>query len=282
MPLDLAALLSEGRWLLEQAEIETAALDARLLLQHAARVAHEELIAEPHRLISGKAGLSYRSMIARRCAHEPVSQIIGRREFYGRDFKITPAVLDPRPDTETLVEAALSFLPQDRPSTVLDLGTGSGAIIVSLLVERSLAEGAASDLSPAALAVARANAHRHGVAPRLTLIETSWWRGISGSFDLIVSNPPYIPHGAIADLETEVRNFDPATALDGGPDGLEAYRRITGGALAHLRHGGSILVEFGDGQSNAVTSIFQERGFSIANQRTDLGGRTRCLGFALR
>src|SRR5262245_50880136 len=148
MPPDTAAfLLREGRWILERAGIETAALDARLLLQQAATLSHEDLIVEPSRLLSDEHGQAFRSMITRRSTREPVSRIVGSREFYGRSFRITPAVLDPRPDTETLVDAALSMLAVDEPSLILDLGTGSGAIIVTLLAERPMAKGVATDLS---------------------------------------------------------------------------------------------------------------------------------------
>src|SRR5207237_481543 len=183
-PESAAALISEGRWLLDQAQIETAALDSRVLLQYAMGITHEELIAVPQRLASDDTARAFRSMVARRSEHEPVSRIIGEREFYGRAFRVTPAVLDPRPDTETLVEAALSLLPSHEPRSIMDLGTGSGAIIVTLLLERPLVHGTGTDLSPAALEVARANARRYGVLSRLTPIETSWWQGISGYFDL--------------------------------------------------------------------------------------------------
>jgi release factor glutamine methyltransferase len=283
MPSDTAAaLVGEGRSILEQALIETAALDARLLLQHAVGLTHEDLIAEPNRLVSDKAAQAYRSMIGRRGAHEPVSRIVGSREFYGRSFRVTSAVLDPRADTETLVEAALSILPQGEPCTVLDLGTGSGAIIVTLLAERPLARGVATDLSSSAVEVASGNALRHGVGARLTLVETSWWQELNGDFDLIVSNPPYIPNGAIARLPKEVRDFDPTTALDGGPDGYEAYRRIAAGARPHLASGGRILVEIGEGQINDVQAIFERHGLAPIGQWADLASRIRCLGFSCR
>jgi release factor glutamine methyltransferase len=280
MPPERAAhLLREGRRLLEQAHIGSAALDARLLLQEASSLSHEDLIGDPERLLEERAAAGYRAMIARRITREPVSRILGRREFYGRVFTVTSAVLDPRSDTETLVEAALSILPVDQPREILDLGTGSGAIIVTLLAERPKAQGVASDLSPAALEVARSNAIHHGVEQRLRFVEASWFQGVPGSFDLIVSNPPYIPHGAIGELEPEVREFDPKGALDGGPDGCEAYRRIAVGVTSHLAPNGRILVEIGGGQVDAVAAIFYDHGFAAGGQWNDLGGRIRCLGF---
>ena len=188
-------------------------------------------------------------------------------------------MLDPRPDTETLIEAALAILPAGIAPTILDLGTGSGAIIVTLLAERPQARGTATDLSPTALEAAKANAARHGVGSRLELIESDWWQGVSGRFDVIVSNPPYIPKAAIAGLAPEVRDFEPWAALDGGPDGYEAYRRIADGALAHLSPKGRVLVEIGDKQEHDVTAIFEENGLVPSRQWRDLGGRIRCLGF---
>ena len=183
-PETLGAALRDGRRRLEEAGIELASLDARLLLQHAADVSHEELIADSSRLANPEAMAAYRSMLQRRSTREPVSRITGQREFYGRPFAVTPAVLDPRPDTETLIEAALAILPAGIALTILDLGTGSGAIIVTLLAERPQARGTATDLSPAALEAAKANAARHGVGSRLELIESDWWQGVSGRFDV--------------------------------------------------------------------------------------------------
>jgi release factor glutamine methyltransferase len=274
--------LREGRARLEEAGIDTAVLDARLLLQEATGLTHEELIAEPGRPVNDRVLTAYRAMIARRVGHEPVSRITGTREFYGRAFAVMPAVLDPRPETETLVEAALAVLPRDRPASVLDLGTGSGAIIVTLLAERPLARGTATDVSAEALATTRRNAIGHGVEPRLTLIAADWWQGVAGQFDLIVSNPPYIPSRALAGLQPEVRDFDPRTALDGGAEGYDAYRLIAAGSAAHLAAGGCILLEIGDGQANDVTEIFCNHGLAATGRWADLAGRARCLGFACR
>jgi len=281
-PDTVTSAWQEGRRHLERANVSSAALDARLLLQHAAGLAPEDVIAEPVRLLGPRALAAYRSLIDRRNRHEPVSRIIGTREFYGRLFAITPAVLDPRPDTETLVEAALTNLPLSEPKQVLDLGTGSGAIIVTLLAERPLSRGVATDRSAPAIAVARGNAVRHDVASRMTLIEASWWQNVAGEFDVIVSNPPYIPHAAIADLPEEVRNFDPPDALDGGLDGCEAYRRIAAGARQHLAAEGRLLIEIGHGQTAVVRGIFEDVGLAATGQWADLGGRTRCLGFGRR
>ena len=278
MPPDTAReLIAEARRGLEAAGIDTAALDARLLLQHAAGLAHEEIVADPGREIGDGEAKRFRQWVARRMAREPVARILGEREFHGRGFEVTPAVLDPRPDTETLVDAALALRPA--PRRLLDLGTGSGAIVVTLLVEWPEATGIATDLSAAALAVAARNAQRHGVNGRVDFIHGNWFEDIAGRFDLIVSNPPYIPLGEIAGLAADVRDFDPPQALDGGPDGLEAYRHIATGAGSHLESHGAVLVEIGAGQGEAVEAIFRAAGLICRDRALDLGGHLRCLGF---
>jgi release factor glutamine methyltransferase len=278
-PESVEALLREGRRRLEEAGIDTAALDARLLLQHASGLSHEELIAAPWREPTKSAVADYRLALARRLAEEPVSRIAGVREFYGREFLVSPTVLDPRPDTETLVEAALSLLPAARKASILDLGTGSGAIIVSLLAERPLARGTATDISRAAIEIAAANARKHGVEERLTLLESDWWMSVAGRFDLVVSNPPYIPSGEIAALSRPVRDYDPRDALDGGADGCEAYRDIASGSASHLAPDGKLMVEIGAGQGENVMETFNRNGLVLHGEWCDLAGRTRALGF---
>ena len=273
------ALLDAARRLLASAGIATAALDARLLLQAAAQLRHEQLIADPARPVAAEAVAAFRQMVARRTAREPVSRILGAREFYGRVFAVTSAVLDPRPDTETLIDEALRHM---KPGArILDIGTGSGAIIVTLLAECPQTTGVATDVSAAALAVARGNAESLGVAARLEFLQTGWCEGVAGVFDLIVSNPPYIAPGEIARLEAEVRDFDPWLALDGGADGLDAYRAIAAEAGSHLAAGGHLLVEIGAGQETPVEAIFAAGGLARLAARADLGGHVRCLVFAL-
>jgi release factor glutamine methyltransferase len=275
MPLEtLASLRKWGAGTLRAADIGTPDLDARLLLQHAAGLAHEDLAADPGRAIEGEM---FRILINRRLAHEPVSRILGAREFYGREFIVTAATLDPRPDTETLIAEALS---QDA-ATVLDLGTGTGAIAVTLLAERPSLAGTATDISAEALKTARLNAARHGAGGRLSFVHCNWFDGVGGRFDLVVSNPPYIPLGDIASLEPDVKHFDPHRALDGGPDGLEAYRRIASGAAAHLAPDGRIVLEIGAGQEAPVVRIFETAGFSHVRSARDLGGHPRALTFHL-
>ncbi len=278
MPPETArTLIGEARRAFEEVGIETAALDARLLLQHAAQLDHEELAADPDRMINGAEARRFRELMARRAAREPVSRILGEREFHGRSFEVTPAVLDPRPDTETLIDAALPRRPE--PRRLLDLGTGSGVIIVTLLAEWPEATGVATDLSAAALEVAERNAARHKVNGRVRFVHGNWFEGVDGRFDLILSNPPYIPLGEIARLAADVRCFDPLRALDGGPDGLEAFRRIAAGAGRHLAPHGTVLMEIGAGQSAEVEAIFETAGLTCQGRAHDLSGHIRCLTF---
>ena len=278
MPPDqLAALLAAATARLKAAGSDTPTLDARLLLQAAAHLTREGLILGPDRSLTPEQLSAFDGFVARRESHEPVSRILGEREFYGRVFRVTPATLDPRPDTETIIEAALKVMP--KAARLLDLGTGTGAIAITLLAERPDAIGVATDLSPDALAVARENAARLGAADRLTLLEGSWFAPVSGSFDIILSNPPYIPADEIAGLAPDVRNFDPALALSGGTDGLDPYRTIAAGAGVHLDGGGHVLVEIGAGQAGDVETIFAAHRFRTAGRHSDLGGHIRCLGF---
>lgn len=286
----LGDALASLRRRLEAAGIASPSLDARLMVMKATGLSHEALIAAPDRLLEPDETRRLEDMAERRLAGEPVSRIFAEREFYDRTFTIGPASLDPRPDTETLVERALAFARthsfQRSPGgpAILDLGTGSGAILVTLLAELPDARGIGTDLSPAALDEARANAARHGVAERARFVPADWCSGLEGRFDLIVSNPPYIPSDDLARLEREVRDWDPLHALDGGPDGLEAYRDIAAGAAPLLAPGGLLMVEIGAGQEAAVASVFAEHGWEPAPAGAatrDLAGHVRVLAFAL-
>jgi release factor glutamine methyltransferase len=271
------ALLAQGRAAL--VDTETPSLDARLLLQHATGLSHAALIADPERVVEVDVVATFEALTKRRAAFEPVSRILGTREFYGRSFCVTPAVLDPRADTEVLIDVCLAKLDRTQPQRVLDLGTGSGCIAVTLLAERPLATGVAVDVSVAALAIAQENATSFGVSPRLSFVQGHWFSSVEGGFDLIVSNPPYIETETIAGLDVEVKDHDPHLALDGGVDGLDCYRAIASGACAHLNRSGRVIVEIGAGQAAGVTAIFSQSGFVLAEQRLDLGGHVRVLAF---
>ncbi len=277
----VAALLQEARKALFDADIELSALDARLLLQAASGLAHEQLIAEPNLILPADKISRFKNFIDRRLQHEPVTRILGEREFYGRSFKVSPAVLDPRADTETIVELTLQLMGQET-IRILDLGTGSGAIAITLLAERPNWSGIAVDLSADALEIAKANSIALGVASRLAFHNGTWFDGISEKFDLIVSNPPYITHTDVFELSLEVQNFDPHMALDGGGDGLDAYRAIAAGSAKHLNSKGLVILEIGAGQSADVIQIFVAQGFELADQKSDLGGHVRALAFKPR
>lgn len=276
----IAALLQDARKALFDADIELSALDARLLFQAASGLTHEELIAEPNLVLADDKISKFKNFIERRLNHEPVTRIMGMREFYGRTFQVSPAVLDPRADTETIIELTLQLLDAE-PKRILDLGTGSGAIAVTLLAERLNWSGIAVDLSADAIEIAKTNTNSIGVAQRLAFHNAAWFNGIAEKFDLIVSNPPYIPHLEIFELVLEVQNYDPHISLDGGNDGLEAYRAIASGAADHLNAKGLVILEIGAGQSADVTEIFVGHGFELTDQKYDLGGHLRALAFKL-
>jgi release factor glutamine methyltransferase len=280
MPAEtIGSLLGWGRGRLGQAGIETASLDARLLLQHATGLDHGALIGRPEAIVRDETAARFRESIERRSRDEPVSRIIGIREFFGRDFRLSPATLDPRPDTETLVVAALELLAGQPNPRILDLGTGTGAIAVTILAELPRATAVATDISREALATAAANARENGVLDRLELVSGSWFDGVFGAFDLIVSNPPYISSSEIKSLSPEVRDWDPHRALDGGADGYGCYRAIAAGAAEHLLPSGYVMVEIGAGQAVQVSDIFAERGFLQEAAHRDLAGHVRCLIF---
>jgi release factor glutamine methyltransferase len=224
-----------------------------------------------------------RELTARRVLREPMAYILGEREFWGLPFKVSPAVLVPRPDSETLIEAALALLPErQRPWRILDLGLGSGCLLLTLLHEYPNASGVGLEVSEEALAVAQANADALGVAARARLIAGDWrqtdWQGrLGGPFDLLVSNPPYIEAGAIEWLMPEVARFEPKLALDGGPDGLVAYRTIATAAPALVVPGGRLLVEAGEGQAAEISRIFASAGLAIEVPWKDLAGIDRVV-----
>ncbi len=234
--MNIQEALADGTKRLEAAGDFAGGHDARHLLAEALGVERMVLSLEPDRILSKSEAAAYEGFIVRRMAHEPVSRILGRRIFWDRWFKITPQVLDPRPESETLIAAILS---RPAPRRLLDLGTGSGILAVTLLSEWPRARAVATDLSPGALKVARANAVHHAVADRVDFVASDWFANVTGTFDLIVSNPPYIAADELPALAPEVLDHDPAMALTPGRDGLAAYRAITAGARGndvHIQH----------------------------------------------
>ncbi len=258
---------------LAAAGIEEAPRDARLLLAHAMGIAPDRLTLHLPDPLAPAAAARLAAALAARAARQPVAQITGRRQFWGRPFQVTRDTLDPRPETETLVAAAL-----EQPfARVLDLGTGTGCILVTLLAERPGATGTGLDLSPAALAVAAANAAALGVADRARFALSDWFAAAEGRHDLIVANPPYIAAAEMAGLAPEVRDWEPHLALTPGGDGLAAYRAIAAGAGAHLAPGGRLLLEIGPTQGAAVAGLLRAAGLVDVTIRTDLDGRDRVL-----
>ena len=216
-------------------------------------------------------------LLARREAGEPLSRVLGFREFWGLNFKLSPDTLDPRPDTETLIETALNRFAGNPPRRILDIGTGTGCILISLLHEWPDAIGVATDLSAGALETARENAQMNGVADRATFVQTSWAGGIEGPFDLIVSNPPYIVRNVVPNLDINVRNYDPILALDGGDDGLDAYRAILTEMKTLLSPGGIALFEIGFDQGESVPRLVEESGATPVAVIPDSGGNPRVV-----
>ena len=270
----------------ELAGIDSSKTDARALLGAALRLTRAQLLAQSDRILEARETAAASALAARRLKREPVSRILGRKEFWSLALDVSPDVLVPRPDTETIVEAALEFVVSGglrlEKLRILDIGTGSGALLLALLQELPNAFGVGTDISAAALDVARGNAERLGFASRCSLVACSIADGLQGRFDLIVSNPPYIARGAIASLDPEVRDYDPRLAIDGGTDGLDAYRAIAAAAPALLAPGGRLVVELGIGQGDAVGTLFEASGLAIRSLKDDLGGIPRALVASLR
>lgn len=249
-------------------------LEARWILSHALGVSDAAIIAgEPY---SGHTDVIYQ-IVGRRLAGEPLSRIFGVREFRGLEFELSPETLDPRPDTETLVNSVLERFTGNPPGRILDIGTGTGCILISLLNEWRTTKGVATDLSEGALTTALRNAERHGVADRIEFVCTNWAEGIAGPFDVIVSNPPYIASDIIPNLATEVRNHDPILALDGGRDGLEAYKSIITEIKNLLVPGGRAFFEIGYDQAEDVARLVEDSGATPERIIRDLGGNPRVV-----
>ena len=274
----LAAVLAQGTARLKEAHIDQPQLDARLLLQAACNLTRSELLLREQEPVAVDQLLIFESLINRRCAREPVARILGEREFWGLPFKLSAATLEPRPDSETLIEAVLAARP-DRSAAlrILDLGAGTGCLLGALLHEYQHAQGCAVDLSPQAAQTAQANLTALGLADRAQVLAGSWFEPAPGVFDIIISNPPYLRDVELQEVEPEVARFDPTLALTAGPDGLEAYRAIVAAAPAYLADGGLLVLELGRGQGPAVSQLAQAAGLLVKEIREDLGGIGRAL-----
>jgi release factor glutamine methyltransferase len=260
--------------------IDTPELDARILVGHLLGLDHTALATTADRALDENEARALAVLAARRIAHEPIARITGYKEFWGLQMQITPATLVPRPETETVVEAALAAIDADGPRTralrILDLGTGSGAILLALLSELPCAFGIGTDLSQEALATARGNAIRHGLSQRTAMLACDFGSALGSGFDLVVANPPYIAAIDIASLSPEVRQ-DPRRSVDGGPDGLAAYRAIAADAHRLIKPLGHLVLELGGGQADAVTKLLRAENLAPAPARFDLNGIPRAL-----
>lgn len=274
------SLLRHARRALEQAGVDTPALDARILVRAVTGLDDAALIVRGGDAVPAGAGDALAVLLARRAGGEPVSRILGVREFYRRTFAITPDTLDPRPDTEILIDRALGWAKaQNRRLRILDLGTGSGCILVTLLAELPDATGIGVDLNPGAVDVSRENAVKHGVESRTRVFQGNWFDPLPPAerFDLIVANPPYIPEKDIESLAREVRNHDPILALTGGNDGLDPYKIIFPALKNHLFPGGMAFLEFGFGQAESLARLVDDSGLFLSRITPDLGGIPRVV-----
>lgn len=257
------------------AGIETARLDARLLLCHVYGLSHENFLMQSDLDVDPQKATS---TIERRLNREPVSKIIGVKEFRSLSFKTSTDVLDPRPDSETLVEGILNRVDDlEQSLSILDLGTGSGCLLLSLLYDLPNAKGKGVDISDKALSIAKQNAEQLSLNDRVSFKQGSWDALISNKFDVIVSNPPYIPTKDIENLSPEVKVFDPMNALDGGVDGFDCYRQIAKLLPTYLNKGGLFGFEVGQGQANELAMILEEAGLSIDQIEKDIAGIDRCV-----
>lgn len=279
----LADVLKASRALLAQSGIETSDLDARLLVEWIAGCDQLEVIRNPNRQMDDAVLEQLNAALTRRINGESVHRIIGKRAFFGIELKLSTETLEPRPDTEALVELALPYLQkrisENGVADIVDLGTGTGAIALALLDQLDRLRAIGVDISRDALATARINAEIGGVEARFSALYSNWFSELTGSYDMIISNPPYIPSADIAQLQREVQLHDPLKALDGGTDGLGPYRIIAAQARAYLRQGGAVAVEIGAGQRSDVEAIFRQANFTLADLKQDFGGHERALLF---
>ncbi len=262
---------------LKAAGIDNPRRETRLLLAHAMGVDQAALIGHPDRAVPDRD--AFFALVERRANGVPMAHILGRREFWSLDFRVTPDTLDPRPDSETVVAAALAAIADRRGEalSVLDLGSGTGCLLLAVLSELPRAFGVGVDISPAAAAVAQGNARALGFGTRAQFFVGDWADALSGAFDLVLANPPYVVHGEIAGLQAEVARYEPRTALDGGEDGLDAYRRIVREMPRLLSPDGIGVVEVGHGQWDDVAALFRAERLGIAGPAADLSGVARCL-----
>lgn len=274
--------LKQSKEKLDSKGVSNSGLDSRILLAHALSVSKDWIIFNPQFELNEDQEKKFFDLINRRGNREPVSHLIGKREFFGEDFFVTKDVLDPRPDSETLIESILKKFPdREKKLKILELGVGSGCLIITLLKTFKDATSTAVDISEAAIEIAQKNSEKHQTSSRLKIFKSDLFSNLNRAekFDLIISNPPYIPAADIEILEPEVRIHEPRNALDGGADGLDFYRQIAAEAKNFLNDFGKIFLEIGRGQEEFVSKIFVKNGFSHIDSTQDLSGVVRVLEF---
>ena len=278
--MTIGDLLKDAAARLADSGIDGATREARLLMQAACDIPIATQVAFPEREVEAATLDRFRDLVARRAGREPMAHILGRREFWSLSFKVTADTLDPRPDSETLVQAVLDQIPNRAASLrLVDFGTGTGCLLLALLHELPNATGVGIDASAAALAVAQENAQALGLTSRATFRHGNWDEGVAATFDIVLSNPPYIPSGDIAALQPEVASFEPRLALDGGADGLVSYRVLVPAAARLLAAGGLAAFELGQGQADSVVAIGHAAKLSLIATASDLAGVPRCVLF---
>jgi release factor glutamine methyltransferase len=272
-------LLVETASQLRAAGIPSPRQEARLLLAHAAGVRQEDIVAGKTFLLTPEASASFERAVRRRVAREPFAYIVGAREFWSLSFAVERGgALIPRPESETLIEEALRRFPdRDAALRVADLGTGSGCLLLAFLSERPRAQGVGGDLSDDALVLARRNAETLGLQSRARFLRSDWAENLSGVFDVVFINPPYISHHELESLDPDVVQYEPRAALDGGPDGLDSYRQIAPVIATHLSRNGLVFFELGQGQEGPVEAILAQQGVTVQGTVCDLAGIPRCL-----
>ncbi|MGU3573892.1 peptide chain release factor N(5)-glutamine methyltransferase [Brucellaceae bacterium C25G] len=282
-PITLGQMFAQMRDAFAAGQLENPAFDARLLTEWASATSRMDMVSDPDQLIDAEKVSLWHSVLQRRLKGEPVHRIMGKRSFWGLEFHLSEATLEPRPDTEALIELVLPSLQKKAAENhvvdVLDMGTGTGIIAITLLHQCPQARCVAVDIAEDALSTARINAENAGVSSRFAALHSDWFANVRGRYDVITSNPPYIPHHEIAALSREVREYDPVTALDGGLDGLDFYRSLASHAVNHLQDDGLVAVEIGAGQLPDVDAIFNGHGFKLLQIVKDLGQHERALLF---
>ncbi|HEU5048174.1 MAG TPA: peptide chain release factor N(5)-glutamine methyltransferase [Rickettsiales bacterium] len=286
-PVTIGGLLKSGAQRLAGAGLESYVLDSSILLSHAMGVRRELLFLEPGKVVDAAAKEAFDVCITRRGKYEPIAYITGKKEFWSLDFTVTRDTLIPRPDSETLVEAALKRaekIAQERvkPLTlldirILDIGTGTACLLIALLKELPLARGLGVDISEPALQVASHNAQTHGVADRAGFTKSNWCDAVNETFDLIISNPPYIASGDLPELMQDVAEYEPHSALFSGTDGMDSYRALAAQVGDRLNSGGYALFEVGQGQADAVAGFLAQQGLTVDEIKNDLAGTPRCV-----